>query len=104
MRLKMPDEIVRELLNANVRLTEQLVTLAGKIIENGIAQSVPQVIQPFSFSTADDWEDIPTSPRLHVREEEEDLKYQRDIGLIDSAELADALEAAGIPNTELNIS
>lgn len=119
--------LVRDLLDANLRLTDQFIELARLAIGAPV-ESVHQVsaytpdassgpVQPseFQLSTTDDWEDIPDQPLgggaqvieiprrelpLHMTEEEEDLRHEVAMGLKPSTELTDFLGRLGLPGAE----
>lgn len=120
--------LVRDLLDANLRLTDQFIELArlaiGAPVEtvhegapmSEIASSGPVQAPEFILSTADDWEDIPERPMgggaqileiprrdglpLHMTEEEEDLRHEVAMGLKPSTELSDFLTRLGTPGAE----
>lgn len=113
-------QIIEQLLNANVRMTEQLVSLAQSVIASaqdrvpafvGNAEVPERRTAPsFDLSTVDDWNDIGdartgspfgTSRTLHVSEDEEDASFARSQGLIDQSQLAEVLEKADFINREI---
>lgn len=86
------EEIVKELLAQNAKLTEQIVELS-KLIANRPVEA------PTSEPQAE-WVPYP----LHIPEDEEDAKYLRDIGAIDKSEYEQILKDAGLQNTEIEIA
>lgn len=111
-------QIIDQILKANVRLTEQLVSLAQSVISAGLrvpanagVAEVPERRRPEQgLSTLEDWSDIGDpatgspfgSPERHVREEEEDARYAASQGLIGPEELRKIAEKANLINTEIH--
>lgn len=111
-------QIIEQLLKANVRLTEQLVSLAQSVISaaqrvpatSGAAEVPERRKSPTSdLSTLDDWSDIADasgnpfgSPERHVREEEEDARYAASQGLIGHDQLREIAEKANLISTEIH--
>lgn len=98
--------MIRTLLEANIRMSEQLVVLAQKAMDTyqPAPPSYSPAAAPFSLSTTDDWDDIGgfTKARdLTVREEEEDARFSAAIGGITEEDLARALKTADFLNTEI---
>lgn len=103
-------EIIKSLFDANIRLTEQIVTLAQTAMQNyqpGLSPSAAPLNVPFALSTTEDWDDIGGFSKgrtLHIREEEEDARFQDAIGGITGDDLERALKTADFLNTEIQIA
>lgn len=85
------EEIVKALLEANLRLTDKITELAFKLAE--IKSSVAYIPEGI----------IKYDKSLYVSEEEQDLKYKLDAGAIDLTEYEELLKGLQFDNTSINI-
>lgn len=83
------DAMIEYLMQQNADLLDRLQELIGQIHVHQVTSREPNV---------------PQEPiRWHENEDEEDLRFAHDAGLIDEQELKDRLQALGFENTELSI-
>jgi hypothetical protein len=113
------ERIVRDLLDANIKLTDQIVELARLAIgapaglvpqdtyDHTVEYAAEQAHKMPVVSTADDWDDIPDVPmgtqppeptRFHMNEDEEVAHFQAQLGLISTQQLEEVVKKAGLPN------
>lgn len=86
------EEVVKALLEANIRLTDKVTELALKIAEmKSIPVHVPESVVRHDGS-------------LYVTEEEQDIKYRLDAGAIDLTEYEELLKGLQFDNTSINIA
>jgi hypothetical protein len=125
--------VVRDLIDANLHLTNQIVELARLVIGAPVTVDVERApmdqeapASPFVMSTADDWEDIPDVPightaqvleiprrpdtrqasdelPLHMSEEEEDMRYRVGMEIEPPKALTDLLTRIKAPNVDIQI-
>ena len=85
------EEVVKALLEANIRLTDKVTELALKIAEMKLTPShTPEPL-------------INREGSLYVTEEEQDIKYRLDAGAIDLTEYEELLKGLNFDNTSINI-
>lgn len=104
------EEIVAALLDANTRLTDQLVGLATAIIENGtnVAIAEPPIAHPIpAFDEYAKLQELTDTERLFYTEEEEDERWlaEMDGPMPETSTriVQDILKAAGMePTVETN--
>lgn len=121
--------IVRDLLEANLALTAQVVDMANRLASIGapvvtVPQGAPiEVVgtspaEEFKFTGEGDWQDIPdniydfppqpdravdeTLP-MHMSEEEEDLRFSVSMGQAEPDALADMLRKLQAPSIDIQI-
>lgn len=126
----MPESrLTRDLLDANLALTSQLVELARMVIGAPAVAAVERApmqagpVPAFEMSTEDDWDDTPEVPMgelltlipkgnpraitddlpLHMTEEEEDIRYSVGVGNEPPKALSDFLKVLKAPNTAVVI-
>ena len=86
------EEVVKALLEANIKLTDKVTELAFKIADLKTATyHAPESIVRHDGS-------------LYVTEEEQDIKYRLDSGAIDLTEYEDLLKGLQFDNTSINIA